>query len=65
MAALMHENRYISPLNDIFKFALTGWSWIDLTLGILVLAVGIAVSRDSSCIVWPRSCSPRSGLRSA
>jgi len=51
VAALVHDPRYTSPSNYIYKFQLTGWSWVYLVLGTVGLAVGIAVFTGQ---VWGR-----------
>jgi hypothetical protein len=51
VAALVHDPRYASPSNYVYKFQLTGWSWIYLVIGAVVLAVGIAVLAGQ---VWGR-----------
>ena len=51
VAALVHDPRYTSPSNYIYKFQLNGWSWVYLVLGTVGLAVGIAVFTGQ---VWGR-----------
>jgi hypothetical protein len=51
VAALAGDGRFVSPPNYIYKFELTGWSWIYLLLGTFAVAVGFAVFTGQ---VWGR-----------
>ncbi len=51
VAALAGDGRFVSPPNYIYKFELTGWSWIYLLLGTCAVTVGFAVFTGQ---VWGR-----------
>jgi hypothetical protein len=51
IAALVHDQAYVSTPNYIFAFDLTGWGWVHLLLGIVVAAAGVAVLRGQT---WGR-----------
>ena len=43
IAALAHDNVYVTSPDYIYSIDLTGWGWIHLLLGILVVCAGVAV----------------------
>ncbi|MBL8924759.1 MAG: hypothetical protein JNM77_00765 [Pseudonocardia sp.] len=43
IAALMQDKVYVTTPAYIYSFDLTGWGWIHLLLGILVVCAGVAV----------------------
>ncbi|MEY9892819.1 hypothetical protein ABIA31_006497 [Catenulispora sp. MAP5-51] len=43
MMALAHNSIYHHVPNYYFRFSLTAWGWIELVIGILLAATGIAV----------------------
>ena len=43
IAALAHDNVYVTTPQYIYSFDLTRWGWIHLLLGILVVCAGVAV----------------------
>ena len=43
IAALMQDKVYVTTPGYIYSFDLTGWGWIHLLLGILVVCAGVAV----------------------
>ena len=43
IAALVHDNVYVTTPQYIYSLDLTGWGWIHLLLGILVVCAGVAV----------------------
>ena len=51
IAALVHDNVYITTPQYIYSFDLTGWGWIHLLLGILVAGAGFAVLKGQT---WAR-----------
>ncbi|KIZ17176.1 DUF7144 family membrane protein [Streptomyces natalensis] len=51
IAAIAHNHVFVSTRNYLFSFNLTGWGWIHLILGIVVLLAGIALFRGA---VWAR-----------
>ena len=51
IAALVHDNVYITTPQYIYSFDLTGWGWIHLLLGILVAGAGVALLKGQT---WAR-----------
>jgi hypothetical protein len=51
LAAVVHDEVYASTPAYTYSFDLTGWGWIHLLLGILVVVAGFAVLRGQS---WAR-----------
>ena len=43
IAALDHDNVYVTTPQYIYSLDLTGWGWIHLLLGILIVCAGVAV----------------------
>jgi len=43
IAALVHDNVYVTTPQYIYSLDLTGWGWIHLLIGAAAVAVGIAV----------------------
>jgi hypothetical protein len=43
LAALMQDKVYVTTPGYIYSFDLTGWGWIHLLLGILIVGAGVAV----------------------
>ena len=43
IAALMQDKVYVTTPGYIYSFDLTGWGWIHLLLGILIICAGVAV----------------------
>jgi hypothetical protein len=43
IAALAHDKVYVTTPQYIYSLDLTGWGWIHLLLGILVVCAGVAV----------------------
>ena len=43
IAALMQDKVYATTPGYIYSFDLTGWGWIHLLLGILIICAGVAV----------------------
>ena len=43
IAALAHDKVYVTTPEYIYSLDLTGWGWIHLLLGILVVCAGVAV----------------------
>ena len=48
IAAIAHDDIYVSTPNYLYSFDLTGWGWVHLVLGVVVAAVGVAVLRGQS-----------------
>lgn len=51
IAALMQDKVYVTTPGYIYSFDLTGWGWIHLLLGILIVCAGVAVFFGQ---VWAR-----------
>ena len=51
IAALVHDNVYVSTPGYVYSFDLTGWGWIQLLLGILAAVAGFAVLKGQ---MWAR-----------
>ncbi|WTG93548.1 hypothetical protein OH807_07150 [Kitasatospora sp. NBC_01560] len=52
ISAIAKDDLFVRTANYTFKFSLTGWGWIHLILGILVLVAGFAVFYGA---VWARA----------
>jgi len=50
-AALLNDEVYVSTPEYVYAFDLTGWGWLHLLLGILVIVAGFAVLRGQ---LWAR-----------
>jgi hypothetical protein len=51
IAALVHDDIYVSTPEYIYSFDLTGWGWVQLLLGILVGGAGFAIVKGQT---WAR-----------
>ena len=51
IAALVHDDIYVTTPEYIYSFDLTGWGWVQLLLGILVAGAGFAIVKGQS---WAR-----------
>ncbi|MEV6311786.1 hypothetical protein AB0M10_24680 [Streptomyces sp. NPDC051840] len=51
IAAIAEDDLFVSTRNYVFQFSLTGWGWIHLILGIVVVVAGFAVFSGA---VWAR-----------
>ena len=52
IAALVNDKVYVTTPNYIYAFDLTGWGWIHLLLGILVVVVGVAILQGQTWGRW-------------
>ncbi|MFF4248689.1 hypothetical protein ACFYY2_30055 [Streptomyces sp. NPDC001822] len=43
IAAIAKDDLFVSTSNYVFKFSLTGWGWVHLILGIVVVLAGLAL----------------------
>ena len=43
LSAIIRKNLYVVNSDYIFKISVTGWGWIHLILGVIVLLAGIAL----------------------
>jgi hypothetical protein len=46
--AIVHDGVYVSTATGIYAFDLSAWGWIHVLLGVVVVAVGVAVLRGKS-----------------
>ena len=51
IAAMVHDNVYVSTPGYLYSFDLTGWGWIQLLLGILAAVAGFGVLKGQ---MWAR-----------
>jgi hypothetical protein len=51
IAALLHDEVYVSTPGYTFEFDLTAWGWIHLLLGVLVIIAGFALLKGQT---WAR-----------
>ena len=51
IAALVHDDIYVTAPEYIYSFDLTVWGWVQLLLGILVAGAGFAVIKGQ---IWAR-----------
>ncbi|MEV6791687.1 hypothetical protein AB0M87_06745 [Streptomyces sp. NPDC051320] len=51
ISALAKDNVFVATHNYTFQFSLTGWGWIHLILGIVVLLAGLALFSGA---LWAR-----------
>lgn len=52
LVALIDNNFYVSTRNYIFKFSPTGWGWIHIITGVVVLLAGVGLFSGA---VWART----------
>lgn len=52
ISAIAKDNVFVTSTNYVFSFNLTGWGWIHLILGVVILLAGIALL--SSGASWAR-----------
>ncbi|MEV7404142.1 hypothetical protein AB0N93_27600 [Streptomyces sp. NPDC091267] len=51
ISAIAKDDVFVSTRNYVFQFNLTGWGWIHLILGIVILLAGIALFTGA---MWAR-----------
>ena len=51
IAALVHDDIYVTTPEYMYSFDLTGWGWVQLLLGILVAVAGFAILKGQT---WAR-----------
>ncbi|WP_327365997.1 DUF7144 family membrane protein [Streptomyces sp. NBC_01217] len=51
IAAITKDNVFVATRNYVFQFSLTGWGWIHLVLGIVIVLVGFALFTGA---LWAR-----------
>ncbi|MEV3930509.1 MULTISPECIES: hypothetical protein [unclassified Streptomyces] len=52
ISALAKDDLFVSTDNYVFQFSLTGWGWVHLILGIVVVVAGCAVLFSGA--LWAR-----------
>ncbi|MFI2781358.1 DUF7144 family membrane protein [Streptomyces sp. ALB3] len=52
IAAIAKDDLFVSTRNYVFQFSLTGWGWVHLILGIVVLLAGCALFSGA---LWARA----------
>ncbi|WP_406448030.1 hypothetical protein OG782_04170 [Streptomyces sp. NBC_00876] len=52
IAAIAKDDVFVTTRNYVFQFNLTGWGWIHLVLGIVIVLAGCAVFTGA---VWARA----------
>ncbi|MFE6036648.1 hypothetical protein [Streptomyces sp. NPDC056452] len=52
IAAIAKDDLFVSTSNYVFKFSLTGWGWVHLILGIVVVLAGCALFTGA---LWARA----------
>ncbi|MFE5244370.1 MULTISPECIES: DUF7144 family membrane protein [unclassified Streptomyces] len=51
IAAIAKDDLFVSTDNYVFQFSLTGWGWVHLILGIVVVVAGVALFSGA---LWAR-----------
>ena len=51
MVALFNRNYYVAGPNNVLVFDVTGWGWVHLIIGALLLLTGVALLFDAT---WAR-----------
>ncbi|MFE4452683.1 hypothetical protein [Streptomyces sp. NPDC056796] len=52
IAAIAKDDLFVATRNYMFQFSLTGWGWVHLILGIVVVLAGIALFSGA---LWARA----------
>ncbi|MEU9058386.1 hypothetical protein AB0D13_05655 [Streptomyces sp. NPDC048430] len=52
IAAIAKDDLFVSTHNYVFQFSLTGWGWVHLILGIVVVLAGFALFSGA---LWARA----------
>ncbi|MFF5899760.1 hypothetical protein ACFY8O_28060 [Streptomyces argenteolus] len=52
IAAIAKDDLFVSTRNYVFQFSLTGWGWVHLILGIVVVVAGCALFSGA---LWARA----------
>ncbi|MEU3992899.1 hypothetical protein OG301_05670 [Streptomyces platensis] len=52
ISAIAKDNVFVTTQNYVFSFNLTGWGWIHLILGIVILLAGVALLATGA--MWAR-----------
>ncbi|MDQ0847549.1 hypothetical protein [Streptomyces sp. V1I6] len=51
IAAIANDDVFVSTRNYVFEFDLTGWGWVHLILGIVIVLAGLALFQGAT---WAR-----------
>ncbi|MGV9454571.1 DUF7144 family membrane protein [Streptomyces sp. NPDC003635] len=51
IAAIAEDDVFLATRNYVFEFSLTGWGWVHLILGIVIMLAGFALFKGA---VWAR-----------
>ncbi|MFG2528745.1 hypothetical protein [Streptomyces sp. NPDC048516] len=52
ISAIAHDQLFVTTRNYVFSFSLTGWGWIHLILGIIILLAGVSLLATGA--MWAR-----------
>ena len=52
IAAILRDKVYVTTPNYLYSFDLTGWGWIHLLVGVLVVAIGFAILMGQTWARW-------------
>ncbi|MEW2433807.1 hypothetical protein AB0952_06425 [Streptomyces caniferus] len=52
ISAIAKDHLFVTTRNYVFSFSLTGWGWIHLILGIVILLAGVALLATGA--MWAR-----------
>ncbi|MFG2290946.1 hypothetical protein ACGFOU_33350 [Streptomyces sp. NPDC048595] len=52
ISAIARDNVFVTTQNYVFSFNLTGWGWIHLILGLIILLAGVALLMSGA--MWAR-----------
>ncbi|WP_336048822.1 DUF7144 family membrane protein [Streptomyces sp. CA2R101] len=52
ISAIAQDHLFVTTRNYVFSFSLTGWGWIHLILGIVILLAGVALLATGA--MWAR-----------
>ncbi|MGG7575238.1 DUF7144 family membrane protein [Streptomyces sirii] len=52
ISAIARDNVFVTTRNYVFSFNLTGWGWIHLILGLIILLAGVALLMSGA--MWAR-----------
>ncbi|SED28107.1 hypothetical protein SAMN05428945_4426 [Streptomyces sp. 2224.1] len=52
ISAIAQDHLFVTTRNYVFSFSLTGWGWIHLILGIIILLAGVALLATGA--MWAR-----------
>lgn len=53
LAALIKDEFFVVTPNYVYEFNTTGWGWVHLIIGILVVLVGVSLVSGKGWARWP------------